>query len=77
MINDFFKYYWHDAVVEKIEILRNEPIRRRKFLNIMISQLRPMYVHLLNQYNKTIEQRNIYLKQIKYEGKNLSNLEIL
>ena len=23
MINDFFKYYWHDAVVEKIEISSN------------------------------------------------------
>ena len=61
---------------EDISILKNEPSKRRRFLNIMISQLRPMYVHLLNQYNKTIEQRNIYLKQIKYEGKPISNLEI-
>ena len=42
----------------------------------MISQLRPMYVHLLNQYNKTVEQRNTYLKQIKYEGKDKTNLDI-
>jgi len=61
---------------EDISILKNEPSKRRRFLNIMISQLRPMYVHLLNQYNKTIEQRNIYLKQIKYEGKPISNLDI-
>ena len=61
---------------EDIMILKNEPSKRRRFLNIMISQLRPMYVHLLNQYNKTVEQRNIYLKQIKYENKNISNLEI-
>jgi len=61
---------------EDIGILKNEPNRRRRFLNIMISQLRPMYVHLLNQYNKTIEQRNIYLKQIKYEGKPIENLQI-
>jgi len=61
---------------EDITILKNEPNKRRRFLNIMISQLRPMYVHLLNQYNKTIEQRNIYLKQIKYEGKSISNLDI-
>ena len=61
---------------EDISILKNEPSKRRRFLNIMISQLRPMYVHLLNQYNKTIEQRNIYLKQIKYEGKSISNLDI-
>ena len=61
---------------EDINILKNEPSKRRRFLNIMISQLRPMYVHLLNQYNKTIEQRNVYLKQIKYEGKTKENLEI-
>ena len=61
---------------EDINILKNEPSKRRRFLNIMISQLRPMYVHLLNQYNKTIEQRNVYLKQIKYEGKTIENLEI-
>lgn len=61
---------------EDITILKNEPSKRRRFLNIMISQLRPMYVHLLNQYNKTIEQRNIYLKQIKYEEKSIENLDI-
>ncbi len=61
---------------EDINILKNEPSKRRRFLNIMISQLRPMYVHLLNQYNKTIDQRNMYLKQIKYEGKSIENLEI-
>ena len=61
---------------EDINILKNEPSKRRRFLNIMISQLRPMYVHLLNQYNKTVEQRNTYLKQIKYEGKDKTNLDI-
>ena len=61
---------------EDIEILRNEPIKRRKFLNIMISQLRPKYIHLLAEYNKILEQRNNYLKQIKYENKSINNLEI-
>ena len=61
---------------EDIEILRNEPVRRRKFLNIMISQLRPKYIHIMAEYNRTLEQRNNYLKQIKYENKAKSNLEI-
>jgi len=61
---------------EDISILKNEPNRRRKFLNIMISQLRPIYVHVLNQYNKTLEQRNNYLKQIKFEGKEEELLDI-
>lgn len=61
---------------EDINILKNEPIKRRRFLNIMISQLRPFYIHLLSQYNKILEQRNNYLKQIKFENKSKSNLDI-
>ena len=61
---------------EDIGIINNEPSKRRRFLNIMISQLRPLYINLLSEYNKTLEQRNIYLKQIKYEGKPIQNLEI-
>ena len=40
----------------------------------MISQLRPLYINLLSEYNKILEQRNFYLKQIKYEGKPIENL---
>lgn len=61
---------------EDIGIINNEPSKRRRFLNIMISQLRPIYINLLSEYNKILEQRNIYLKQIKYEGKPLENLYI-
>lgn len=61
---------------EDIGIINNEPSKRRRFLNIMISQLRPVYINLLSEYNKILEQRNIYLKQIKYEGKPTENLYI-
>lgn len=61
---------------EDIGIINNEPSKRRRFLNIMISQLRPVYINLLSEYNKILEQRNIYLKQIKYEGKSIENLYI-
>ena len=61
---------------EDIGIINNEPSKRRRFLNIMISQLRPVYINLLSEYNKVLEQRNIYLKQIKYEGKSIENLYI-
>ena len=61
---------------QDISILKNDPSKRRRFLNIMISQLRPIYVHTLNKYNKTLEQRNNYLKQIKYENKSLDLLDI-
>lgn len=61
---------------EDIYILNNEPLKRRRFLNIMISQLRPLYVNNLNTYNKALEQRNLYLKQIKFEKKDEKMLEI-
>ena len=61
---------------QDISILKNDPSKRRRFLNIMISQLRPIYVHNLNKYNKTLEQRNNYLKQIKYENKSQEILDI-
>jgi len=61
---------------QDINILKNEPSKRRRFLNIMISQLRPVYVHTLNKYNKTLEQRNNYLKQIKYEKNSEEILDI-
>ena len=61
---------------DDINILKNGPANRRKFLNMMISQLRPAYVYNLNLYLKTLEQRNNYLKQIKLENKNKEFIEI-
>ena len=61
---------------DDINILKDGPQKRRKFLDIMISQLRPNYMHILSSYNKTLEQRNNYLRQIKLENKNLEMLEI-
>ena len=50
---------------DDINIIKGGPTNRRKFLDIMISQLKPNYLHILNNYIKTLEQRNIYLKQIR------------
>lgn len=61
---------------DDIQILKEGPQKRRRFLDIMISQLRPSYLYNLNMYNKTLEQRNNYLKQIKTENKSEEMLEI-
>jgi len=61
---------------DDINILKDGPQKRRRFLDIMIGQLRPNYIHILNMYNKTIEQRNNYLKQIKEFNKSEEMLEI-
>ena len=61
---------------EDINILRDGPAARRRFLDMMIGQLRPNYVYNLNLYMQTLEQRNNYLKQIKEENKPQEMLEI-
>ena len=61
---------------DDMEILKDGPQKRRKFLNMLISQLRPRYIFNMNAYNKTLEQRNNYLRQIKLENKPENMLEI-
>ena len=48
---------------DDINLLKSGPASRRKFLDMMIGQLRPAYVLNLNSYLKTLEQRNNFLKQ--------------
>ena len=61
---------------EDINIIKDGPANRRKFLNMMISQLRPNYIYTYNLYLKTLEQRNNYLKNITLENKNDDLLDI-
>ncbi len=61
---------------EDINILKDGPAKRRRFLDIMIGQLKPNYIYNLNMYIKTMEQRNNYLRQIREENKPEQLLEI-
>jgi DNA replication and repair protein RecF len=45
-----------------LEVVRGEPSRRRRFLDLEISQLSPSYCHALACYRKVVEQRNRLLK---------------
>ena len=59
---------------DDIEIIKGGPSKRRRFLDMMISSLKPNYLHLLNMYNKVLEQRNNYLR--KNKDKDFSMLDI-
>ena len=61
---------------DNIEIVKDGPVKRRRFLDMLISQLKPSYLYNINLYTKTLEQRNAYLRQIKYENKSKEMLEI-
>ena len=47
---------------DDINILKGGPQERRKFLDVMISQLRPKYMHICSLYQKTLDERNTFLK---------------
>lgn len=47
---------------DDMKIIKESPIERRKLINIEISQIKPKYKYLLNQYKKILSQRNNILK---------------
>ena len=61
---------------DDINILKQGPQMRRKFLDIMISQLRPNYMYNYSLYYKALEERNNYLKKIKLENADENLLEL-
>ena len=61
---------------DDIMILKQGPALRRKFLDILISQLKPKYLHELNEYNKILEQRNAMLKSKKIDTIDIWNEQL-
>ncbi|NLJ89383.1 MAG: DNA replication/repair protein RecF [Clostridiales bacterium] len=55
---------------EDLNLIKNGPAERRKFIDFELCQLDKVYLHNLTNYNKTIVQRNNLLKQISF-NKNL------
>jgi len=47
---------------EDTNIIKDSPRSRRNMINIEISQLENGYLHLLNEYNRILKQRNAFLK---------------
>lgn len=47
---------------EHLSIVKEGPALRRNFLDVAISQLRPMYLHALQRYNQILRERNQLIK---------------
>ena len=60
-----------------VEIVRGEPSHRRRFMNLEISQVQPLYCHLLVNYRKVLEQRNRLLKDLQARGCRDGVMEVL
>ena len=60
---------------EDLNIIKDGPSARRKFLDIEICKIDKMYVSFLANYNKVLNQRNALLRDIKQQSGN--NKEVL
>lgn len=58
--------------VEDLALVRGAPADRRKFIDRLLGQLSPRYFLSLQQYAKTLQQRNAWLKSLhdgrRYDG---------
>ena len=50
---------------EHLSLVKGAPQERRSFLNIALSQCRPVYLKLCDDYNRILENRNCLLKEIQ------------
>lgn len=61
---------------EDLNLIKNGPAERRKFIDFELCQLDKVYLHNLTNYNKILVQRNNLLKQISFNSNLLDTLSI-
>ena len=49
---------------EDLDLVKEGPQKRRRFMDIELSQVSKNYFYALNEYNKVLEQRNSLLKEV-------------
>ncbi|MGV3465879.1 MAG: DNA replication/repair protein RecF [Heyndrickxia sp.] len=50
---------------EDLNLVKGSPQVRRRFIDMEIGQVSPVYLHDIGQYQKILHQRNHYLKQLQ------------
>lgn len=61
---------------EDLNIIKNGPSERRRFIDIIISQLDKIYLDNLIKYNKILDNRNKLLKDISFDSNLMETLEV-
>lgn len=61
---------------DDLELSKGGPEHRRTFIDICVSQLKPVYIMHLNKYNDILSQRNMLLKEIQMGRGDVSLLDI-
>ncbi|MGX7204532.1 DNA replication/repair protein RecF [Enterococcus pingfangensis] len=49
---------------EDLSLVKGSPQTRRRFIDMELGQINPVYLYDLAQYQQTLKQRNLYLKQL-------------
>ena len=50
---------------EDLQLIKGAPALRRKFIDIELGQIKPIYLSDLSHYHHVLKQRNTYLKTAK------------
>lgn len=61
---------------EDLNLIKNGPAERRRFIDMELCQLNRLYVHTLVQYNRILLQRNKLLKEITFHPEYQETLDI-
>ena len=61
---------------EDLNIIKNGPAERRRFIDLELSQLDKVYLNDLSNYNKIVNQRNHLLKEIEFNKSALATLDV-
>jgi len=55
---------------EDLQLIKGSPSLRRKFIDIELGQIKPLYLSDLSNYNHVLKQRNSYLKNNQHIDEN-------
>lgn len=61
---------------EDLNLIKNGPAERRRFLDLELCQLNRLYVHSLVQYNRVVLQRNKLLKELGFQPESEDLLDV-
>ena len=61
---------------EDLNIIKNGPSERRRFIDMELCQLNKLYYQNLSSYHKILNQRNSLLKQLAYNKSLMDTLEV-
>lgn len=62
---------------EDLSLVKGSPQMRRRFIDMELGQIEPMYVYHLGQYQKILKQRNHLLKQLQHQQTDATVLHVL